>query len=73
MNSACKPLTKRCLICSENGEITYRDAIKHADSPNDLRLLIKLESKSANKIDENEPNFSLQSDDHSAPNEKSMF
>ena len=57
----------------ENGEITYRDAIKHADSPNDLRLLIKLESKSANKIDENELNFSLQSDDHSAANEKSMF
>ena len=57
----------------ENGEITYRDAIKHADSPNDLRLLIKLESKSANKVDENELNFSLQSDDHSAPNEKSMF
>lgn len=57
----------------ENGEITYRDAIKHADSPNDLRLLIKLESKSANKIDENELNFSLQSDDHSSANEKSMF
>nr|WP_313426948.1 PilT/PilU family type 4a pilus ATPase [Moraxella sp.] len=57
----------------ENGEITYRDAIKHADSPNDLRLLIKLESKSAHKIDESELNFSLQSDDHSAANEKSMF
>lgn len=57
----------------ENGEITYRDAIKHADSPNDLRLLIKLESKSANKIDENELNFSLQSDDNSAPNENTMF
>jgi len=57
----------------ENGEITYRDAIKHADSPNDLRLLIKLESKSANKIDENELNFSLQSDDHSAANENAMF
>ena len=57
----------------ENGEITYRDAIKHADSPNDLRLLIKLGSKSANKIDENELNFSLQSDDNSAANEKSMF
>ena len=57
----------------ENGEITYRDAIKHADSPNDLRLLIKLESKSAHKIDENELNFSLQSDDNSAANEKSMF
>ena len=57
----------------ENGEITYRDAIKHADSPNDLRLLIKLESKSANKIDENELNFSLQRDDHSSANENAMF
>lgn len=57
----------------ENGEITYRDAIKHADSPNDLRLLIKLESKLANKIDENELNFSLQSDDNSAANENTMF
>ena len=57
----------------ENGEITYRDAIKHADSPNDLRLLIKLESKSANKIDESELNFSLQSDDNSAANENTMF
>ena len=57
----------------ENGEITYRDAIKHADSPNDLRLLIKLESKSANKIDENELNFSLQSDDNSPANENTMF
>jgi len=57
----------------ENGEITYRDAIKHADSPNDLRLLIKLESKSANKVDENELNFSLQSDDNSPANENAMF
>ena len=57
----------------ENGEITYCDAIKHADSPNDLRLLIKLESKSANKIDENELNFSLQCDDNSAANENAMF
>lgn len=29
----------------ENGEITYQEAIKHADSPNDLRLKIKLSSK----------------------------
>ena len=57
----------------ENGDITYRDAIQHADSPNDLRLLIKLESKSANKIDENELNFSLQSDDNNAANENAMF
>lgn len=57
----------------ENGEITYRDAIKHADSPNDLRLLIKLESKSAHKIDESELNFSLQSDDNSPANENAIF
>ena len=29
----------------ENGEIEYQEAIKHADSPNDLRLQIKLNSK----------------------------
>ena len=29
----------------EAGEITFKDAIKHADSPNDLRLRIKLEGK----------------------------
>ncbi len=27
------------------GEITYADALHHADSPNDLRLMIKLQSK----------------------------
>ena len=26
----------------DTGEITYEDAIAHADSPNDLRLMIKL-------------------------------
>jgi twitching motility protein PilU len=29
----------------ESGEITYEDAIAHADSPNDLRLMIKLGSE----------------------------
>jgi twitching motility protein PilU len=29
----------------ESGEITYEDAISHADSPNDLRLMIKLGSE----------------------------
>lgn len=57
----------------ENGDITYRDAIQHADSPNDLRLLIKLESKSANKTEESELELSLQSDDNSAANENAMF
>lgn len=56
----------------ENGEITYRDAIKHADSPNDLRLLIKLESKSANKTEESELELSLQSDDNSSANDNAI-
>ena len=56
----------------ENGEITYRDAIQHADSPNDLRLLIKLESKSANKTEESELELSLQSDDNSAANDNAI-
>lgn len=29
----------------EQGEITYEDALSHADSPNDLRLMIKLDSE----------------------------
>ncbi len=33
----------------EAGEITFKDAIKHADSANDLRLKIKLEGKNAGK------------------------
>ena len=32
----------------ENGEITYKEAILHADSPNDLRLKIKLSGKNGN-------------------------
>lgn len=32
----------------ENSEITYQDAIKYADSPNDLRLQIKLNSSHSN-------------------------
>lgn len=30
----------------DSGEITYEDALAHADSPNDLRLMIKLASES---------------------------
>lgn len=33
----------------ESGQISFADALKHADSPNDLRLLIKLDSKNPNK------------------------
>lgn len=35
----------------ESGQITYADAIKHADSPNDLRLQIKLKGKNSAKDD----------------------
>lgn len=47
------------------GEITYEDALAHADSPNDLRLMIKLKSETdsdylSNAADE----LSLQEDEH---------
>ena len=32
------------------GEITYKDALKHADSPNDLRLTIKLSEEGTNQL-----------------------
>jgi twitching motility protein PilU len=36
----------------ESGEITYEDSIAHADSPNDLRLMIKLGSETdADQLD----------------------
>ncbi len=44
----------------ENSEITYQDAIKHADSPNDLRLKIKLSGKHSNvNLDEGANRLSL--------------
>lgn len=50
----------------ENGEITYADAIKHADSPNDLRLQIKLESKHAKNgnLDEGADKLSIDLTDY---------
>ena len=39
-------------VLFKSGEVTYEDAIHHADSPNDLRLMIKLDSS-----DGDEPNF----------------
>lgn len=44
----------------ESGQITYDNAIKHADSPNDLRLMIKLKGKNAGKnLDEGADKLSL--------------
>ncbi|MGB3624110.1 PilT/PilU family type 4a pilus ATPase [Ketobacter sp. MCCC 1A13808] len=46
-----------------SGEITYEDALAHADSPNDLRLMIKLGSESADSLDSATKGLSLQDDD----------
>ena len=46
------------------GEITYEDALAHADSPNDLRLMIKLGSESsADSLHSATKGLSLQEDD----------
>ena len=45
------------------GEITYEDAIRHSDSPNDLRLMIKLNAETdAKYLDSATKNLSLQDD-----------
>ncbi|MDO5050874.1 MAG: PilT/PilU family type 4a pilus ATPase [Moraxella equi] len=48
----------------ESGQITYQDALKHADSPNDLRLQIKLESKNA-VVEEETAKLSIDMGDYS--------
>jgi twitching motility protein PilU len=49
------------------GEITYEDAIKHADSPNDLRLMIKLgKSGVSQEIGKSAANLTL-ADDYEPP------
>jgi twitching motility protein PilU len=56
----------------DSGEITYEDALLHADSPNDLRLMIKLGSESdANYLSKAAEGLSIQDDDHS--NRGKMF
>ncbi|KAE9797517.1 type IV pili twitching motility protein PilT, partial [Escherichia coli] len=32
------------------GQITYKDALKHADAPNDLRLTIKLADEGPDQL-----------------------
>lgn len=56
----------------DNGEITYEDALSHADSPNDLRLMIKLGSETdAGYLSTAADKLSIQGDDHS--NRGKMF
>ncbi len=47
------------------GEITYEDALAHADSPNDLRLMIKLKSETdADYLNNAAAELSIQEDDN---------
>lgn len=47
------------------GEITYEDALRHADSPNDLRLMIKLGSETdATSLDAVTRGLSIEDYDH---------
>ncbi len=48
----------------DNGEITYEDALLHADSPNDLRLMIKLGSETdAGYLSNVADSLSIENDD----------
>jgi twitching motility protein PilU len=56
----------------DNGEITYEDALLHADSPNDLRLMIKLGSETdANYLNNAADSLSIDNDDRN--NRGKMF
>jgi len=47
------------------GKITYKDALAHADSANDLRLMIKLgaDAASAEELSSSVDSLSIQDDD----------
>jgi twitching motility protein PilU len=51
------------------GEITYEDALLHADSANDLRLMIKLGSETDGKhlMGGDSGGFALEDEDENAP------
>lgn len=53
----------------DSGEITYEDALSHADSPNDLRLMIKLGSESdADYLSNAADELSIQEDESNRTN-----
>lgn len=56
----------------DSGEITYEDAIKHADSPNDLRLMIKLRSETSESLGVATSGLSIQQSDEDRSNSSSM-
>lgn len=43
----------------EDGSITYEDALRNADSRNELRLRVKLESKRSDKVEESSTNLEI--------------
>ena len=48
----------------DNGDITYEDALLHADSPNDLLLMIKLGSETdANYLSQTADSLSIQGEE----------
>jgi twitching motility protein PilU len=49
-----------------SGEIGYETALAHADSPNDLRLMIKLGAATAKTPGEQSQGLALEDDDQSA-------
>src|SRR3954469_25146184 len=56
----------------DSGEITYEDALLHADSPNDLRLMIKLSSETdANYLNNAADSLTIENDDRN--NRGKMF
>ncbi len=61
----CKPLISRCLRYTSKTLISYDDAIKNAESENDLRLNIKLHGKDAKltEFGETMEDVSIEADD----------
>ena len=46
-----------------DGQITYEDALAHADSPNDLRLMIKMGGADSDRLEEMSKNLTMVEDD----------
>ena len=54
----------------EGGQVTYEDALRNADSINDLRLRIKLKGKDAKNTDLMEEVSGLQMEDNGSDDKK---
>ena len=56
-----------------DGQITYKDALAHADSPNDLRLMIKMGGADADQLGEMSKKLSIMDDDANNPSGRGGF